>query len=276
MLVRKETEHVWIITINRPHVRNAIDRPTATLLSRTILDFERDPNSRIAVLHGLGSVFCAGADLSAISRRDISRMPQIVPVTIPEESHVSAISQDSTGPMGFSRIVTSKPIIAAVNGYAVAGGLELACWCDLRVVESNAIMGVFCRRWGIPLMDGGTLRLSRLIGLSNALDMILTGRGVTAEEAKQMGLANRVVPPGQSLQEAIKLAKEISQFPQDCLRADRMSAYRAQGLAGSTHLANLQMEFLGGAPVVSQNQATEFIDSKKGRSGSFEYLKASL
>ena len=201
---------VLIVTINRPEVRNAVDGPTAALLAQAFRDFDADDAISVAVLTGAKGVFCAGADLKAISDGRGNRID-------------ADVSLD--GPMGPSRMLLSKPVIAAVEGHAVAGGLELAAWCDLRVASTSAVFGVFCRRWGVPLVDGGTVRLPRLIGQSRALDMILTGRAVAAEEALQMGLANRVVPEGTALANAIKLAKELAELPQLCLRSDRMSAY---------------------------------------------------
>ena len=204
---------VLVILINRPEVRNAVDRPTAEALANTFRDFEADETAKAAVLAGAGGYFCAGADLKALS-----------------EGRANRIDPEGEGPMGPSRMFLQKPVIAAVAGYAVAGGLELALLCDLRVVERDAVFGVFCRRWGVPLIDGGTVRLPRLIGLSNALDMILTGRPVGAEEALRMGLANRVVKPGKSLEEAVALADQIARFPQTCMRNDRRSAYEGLGL----------------------------------------------
>jgi enoyl-CoA hydratase len=200
---------VTTIIINRPERRNAVDRPTAEELVTAFQAFEQDEESRVAVLTGTGGFFCAGADLQAIS-----------------EGTPNRAEEGGDGPMGPSRMLMSKPVIAAVAGYAVAGGLELALWCDLRVVERDAVFGVFCRRWGVPLIDGGTVRLPRLIGLSNALDMILTGRPVGAEEALRMGLANRVVESGAARIEAEALAAEIARFPQKCMRSDRLSAYQ--------------------------------------------------
>jgi len=209
MVIRIEKKgYVTTIIIDNPEVRNAVDGPTATALADAFREFEHDDNARVAVLWGANGCFCSGANLKAISKGLGNR-----------------IDIKGDGPMGPTRMLLSKPVIAAVAGYAVAGGLELALWCDLRVVEKNAIFGVFCRRWGVPLIDGGTVRLPRLIGLSRALDMILTGRPVTAEEAYAWGLANRLVDIGRSREEAEKLAKQIAEFPQKCLRHDRLSAY---------------------------------------------------
>lgn len=199
---------VTTVILDRPAVRNAVDRATADALEGAFRAFEADDAARVAVLWGAGGTFCAGADLKAVAAGRPNR-----------------IEPGGPGPMGPTRSVPSKPVIAAIAGHAVAGGLELALWCDLRVVEEDAVLGVFCRRWGVPLIDGGTVRLPRLIGLSRALDLILTGRPVGAEEALAMGLANRVVPRGRAREAAEALAREIAAFPQTCLRGDRMSAY---------------------------------------------------
>ncbi len=202
---------VTTIILARPDVRNAVDGPTARALADAFRVFDADDEAWVAVFHGANGTFCAGADLKAFA--DESKRNQLDAVG------------DGDGPMGPSRMVLSKPVIAAVSGYAVAGGLELALWCDLRVVEEDAVLGVFCRRWGVPLIDGGTVRLPRLIGMSHALDLILTGRAVGAHEALQMGLANRVVQSGQARSAAEALAAELCQFPQLCMRADRQSVY---------------------------------------------------
>ena len=201
---------IRIITINRVEVRNAVDGPTAALLADAFREFDADERMSVAVLTGAGGTFCAGADLKAIGDGRGNRVDRDVSID---------------GPMGPSRMLLSKPVIAAVEGHAVAGGLELAAWCDLRVAAESAVFGVFCRRWGVPLIDGGTVRLSRLIGQSRALDMILTGRAVGAQEALQMGLANRVVPEGAALEASVVLAKELAGLPQNCLRSDRRSTY---------------------------------------------------
>jgi enoyl-CoA hydratase len=201
---------IAVVTIDRPEVANAIDRPTAEALADAFRRFEADESLSVAVLTGANGKFSAGADLKAM-REDPSRVSRVAP--------------DGDGPVGPTRMLLGKPVIAAVEGHAVAGGLELAAWCDLRVAAEDAVFGVFCRRWGIPLMDGGTIRLVRLIGHSHALDLILTGRGVSGEEALRMGLANRLVPPGQALPEAIALAREIASRPQAALRSDRLCSY---------------------------------------------------
>ncbi len=205
---------VTIVTLSRPEAKNAVDGPTAQALAEAFEAFDRDDSARVAVFHGDNGIFCAGADLKAVA----------------EQSRRLRLSPSGRGPMGPSRLLLDKPVIAAIRGYAVAGGLELALWCDLRVVERSAILGVFCRRWGVPLVDGGTVRLPRLIGLSRALDMILTGRPVDAQEALSFGLANRVVDDGMALPAALELAHELAALPQTCLRSDRRSAYEQFGL----------------------------------------------
>jgi enoyl-CoA hydratase len=207
---------IVVITLDRPEVANAIDRPTADELAAAFRSFEADDALAVAVLTGANGRFCAGADLKAM-REDVTRASRVMP--------------DGDGPLGTTRMLLTKPVIAAVEGHAVAGGLELAAWCDLRVAATDAVFGVFCRRWGIPLMDGGTIRLARLIGHSHALDLILTGRGVSGEEALRMGLANRLVPPGQTLPAALALAREIASRPQGALRHDRLSSYEQWSLA---------------------------------------------
>ena len=203
---------VTTVVLDRPHARNAVDGPTAMALHEAFEEFDRDDSAAVAVLWGEHGTFCAGADLKAIGT------PQSNPT-----------HRTGPGPMGPTRILLSKPVIAAVSGYAVAGGLELALWCDLRVVEEDAVFGVFCRRWGVPLIDGGTVRLPRLIGHSRAMDMILTGRAVGAEEALAIGLANRVVPNGQARAAAEELAAELARSPQGCMRSDRLSALHQWG-----------------------------------------------
>jgi enoyl-CoA hydratase len=198
---------VRVVTIDRPERRNAVDGPTARELADAFRAFDADEAVAVGVLTGAGGTFCAGADLKAIA-----------------EGRGNRVSSDGDGPMGPTRLVLSKPVIAAIEGFAVAGGLELALWCDLRVAAEGAVLGVFCRRWGVPLVDGGTIRLPRLIGHGRAMDLILTGRGVPAPEALAMGLVDRVVPPGTALDAAIELASSIAAFPQQCVRSDRASA----------------------------------------------------
>ncbi|MBL8325228.1 MAG: crotonase/enoyl-CoA hydratase family protein [Rubrivivax sp.] len=224
---------VVTITLHRPGCRNAVDGPTAALLLDAFQAFEADAGARVAVLTGGGGHFCAGADLAALG--DPARRNAIEP------------SGTAHGPMGPTRMALSKPVIAAIEGYAVAGGLELALMCDLRVAARSATFGVFCRRWGVPLIDGGTVRLPRIVGMGRALDLILTGRAMGAEEALAMGLANRVVDDGTALQAAQALAQQIAKFPQQCLNADRASAHAQWDLP----LAEaLQREGAGGWPVV--------------------------
>ncbi|HEU0191163.1 MAG TPA: crotonase/enoyl-CoA hydratase family protein [Mycobacterium sp.] len=207
---------VTTVILDRPQARNAVNGPTAAALYAAFDEFDRDDNAAVAVLWGDNGTFCAGADLKAFGTPDMN------------QAH-----RDGPGPMGPTRMMLSKPVIAAVSGYAVAGGLELALWCDLRVAEQDAVFGVFCRRWGVPLIDGGTVRLPRLIGQSRAMDMILTGRAVHATEAHQIGLANRVVPNGRARQAAEELAVELAALPQKCLRSDRLSALHQWGMGES-------------------------------------------
>jgi enoyl-CoA hydratase len=218
-------ETVLVVTLNRPEVRNAVDGPTARALSQAFREFEADPDLRVAVLTGAGGVFCAGADLATIAAGF-------------DEGRSLRLTEDGDGPLGVTRMSLSKPVIAAVEGYAVAGGLELALWCDLRVASRSAIFGVYCRRWGVPLMDGGTIRLPRLVGQGRALDMILTGRDVAAEEAHRIGLADRLVPEQQALPAALALAAELAALPQTCLRSDRLSAYEQWGMETADALRN--------------------------------------
>lgn len=208
MSIRQEVDGpVLVVTIDRPAARNAVDRPTADALETAFRDFDADPALSVAVLTGAGGSFCAGADLHALGTHDPDRR--------------NRLERSFKGPMGPTRLQLTKPVIAAIEGHAVAGGLELACWCDLRVAAEDAVLGVFCRRWGVPLIDGGTVRLPRLIGQSAALDLVLTGRPVGADEALRMGLVNRVVPTGEALAAAVRLASDLAAFPQETLRADR-------------------------------------------------------
>jgi enoyl-CoA hydratase len=204
-VVQRRDDDVLTVTIDRPEVRNAIDRETADALATAFRDFDADDSLSVAVLTGAGGCFCAGADLRAVGEL--------------------RAQEDGDAPLGVSRLMIGKPVIAAVEGHAVAGGLEVALWCDLRVAAQRAVFGVFCRRFGVPLMDGGTIRLARIVGHGRALDMILTGRAIGAEEALLMGLANRIVPDGRALQEALTLAHELAALPQACMRSDRMSVY---------------------------------------------------
>jgi len=204
---------VTIVSIDRPQVRNAVDGPTAQLLADAFRAFDRDDDAAVAVLTGTGGFFCAGADLNAVA-----------------DGRGNKVHPDGDGPMGPSRMLLGKPVLAAVEGYAVAGGLELALWCDMRIAARDAVFGVFCRRWGVPLIDGGTIRLPRLIGHSHALDLILTGRGVHGDEAQRMGLANRLVEPGDARAAAVALAHDLARLPQRCLREDRLSSYEQWSL----------------------------------------------
>jgi enoyl-CoA hydratase len=252
MSVRTEKNGpVTTVVLSRSEVRNAVDRATAEALVDAFREFDADPEARVGVLHGDHGTFCAGADLKAIASGTGNRT-----------------EADGNGPMGPSRMLLSKPVIAAVSGYAVAGGLELALWCDLRVMEEDAVLGVFCRRWGIPLIDGGTVRLPRLIGLSRALDLILTGRPVDAQEALSIGLVNRVVPNGTAREAAEKLAYELAAFPQTCLRGDRRSAYEQFDLSFNDAMAN---EFSHGLKALREETsegAKKFRDGA-GRHGGF-------
>lgn len=247
---------ITTIIIDRPDVRNAIDYPTAQQLAKEFRAFENDAESYVAVLFGANGHFCAGADLKTLANPDTSKAPQL--------------NENGDAPLGISRMLLSKPVIAAIAGYAVAGGMELALWADMRVMEENATLGIFCRRWGVPLVDGGTIRLPRLIGLSRAMDLILTGRPVNAEEALNIGLANRVVKKGTARQEAEKLAAQIAQFPQMCLKNDRQSAYEQFDL---NMQEALHREYQLGKNTLESGEtvsgAAKFAGGK-GRSGSFE------
>jgi enoyl-CoA hydratase/carnithine racemase len=205
---------VTTVFLHRPARRNAVDGATAAALAAAFRAFDADDDTAVAVLHGEGGVFCAGADLTAVGTERGNR-----------------VAPDGDGPMGPTRMRLSKPVIAAVSGHAVAGGLELALWCDMRVADETAVFGVFCRRWGVPLIDGGTVRLPRLIGTGRAMDLILTGRPVDAAEALAIGLANRVVPPGEALAAAQELAAQLAAFPQTCMRHDRLSVLDQDGLS---------------------------------------------
>jgi enoyl-CoA hydratase/carnithine racemase len=252
---------VTTVIINRPRARNAVDRPTADALVKAFQDFESDKNALAAVLCGENGTFCAGADLKGVAEGRGNRL--VAPGT-PFDPHAG------DAPMGPTRMRLSKPVIAAVAGYAVAGGLELACWCDLRVAEEDAVFGVFCRRWGVPLIDGGTVRLPRLIGHSRAMDMVLTGRGVRADEALSFGLVNRVVPKGAARQAAEQWAEEISRFPQACLRGDRLSVYEQWDL---DYLKAMTNEFVHGAQTLQTGEAragAARFASGKGRGGRFD------
>ena len=236
--VRIENEGpVRIVTIDRPEVRNAVDEPTREALAAAFRAFDEDETASVAILTGAHGVFCAGADLKAFAAGKRRRR-----------------TEDGDGPMGPTRMILGKPVIAAVEGYAVAGGLELALWCDLRVAAEDAVFGVFCRRWGVPLIDLGTVRLPRLIGQSHAMDLILTGRGVSGEEAQRMGLANRLTSKGQALPGALALAQELAALPQRCLRSDRLSALEQWSLGWREAMLN---EFHRGMTVINSGESKE-------------------
>ncbi len=244
---------VAIVTIDRPEVRNAVDRPTAEALVEAFRRFDADDALAVAVLTGAGGTFCAGADLKGVTVGRGNR-----------------VAEDGDGPMGPTRMLLSKPVVAAVEGHAVAGGLELAAWCDLRVAARDAVFGVYCRRWGVPLVDGGTVRLPRLIGHSHALDLILTGRGVSGDEAFRMGLANRLVEPGEARDAAIALARQLARFPPRCLRADRLSSYEQWALDVPAALRN---ETRRGLAVIASGETTAGaarFAGGAGRHGRFE------
>ena len=243
---------VTVVTLSRPDVRNAVDRETAAELAAAFRAFESDASARVAVFSGDQGHFCAGADLNKIAGGTPNRL-----------------EPNGDGPMGPTRMQLKKPVIAAVAGYAVAGGLELALWCDMRVMEEGAVLGVFCRRWGVPLIDGGTVRLPRLIGLSRAMDMILTGRPVEAQEALQMGLVNRVVANGTAKKAATKLAHQIAVFPQICLRGDRLSAIEQSDLSFEKAMANEFKHGLASLSKESGEGAARFAKGA-GRHGFFE------
>ncbi|MNN14318.1 Carnitinyl-CoA dehydratase [compost metagenome] len=245
---------VTTLVIDRPAVRNAVDRPTAEALADALRAFEVDEEARVAVLTGSGGTFCAGADLAAVAEGGERR---------------NRLEMEGDGPMGPSRMQLAKPLIAAIEGYAVAGGLELALLADLRVMAEDAVCGVFCRRFGVPLIDGGTVRLPRIVGEGRALDLILTGRPVKADEALAIGLANRVVPSGQARQEAEALAREIAAFPQECMLADRASVHGQWDYSFDVAMAN---EFQGGMMVIQSGETqagAQRFASGQGRHGKF-------
>jgi enoyl-CoA hydratase len=245
---------VFSVIIDRADVKNAVDGPTALALAEAFRQFADDGQSRVAVLAGANGTFCAGADLKAFA----------------EGARRNRLEETGDGPMGPTRMLLEKPVIAAISGFAVARGLELALWCDLRIAETSAVMGVFCRRWGVPLIDGGTVRLPRIVGLGRALDLILTGRAVAADEALMMGLVNRVVEDGTAREAAERMAFEIARFPQACMKSDRMSAYEQSSLALDAALAN---EYRRGLSVVNSGEsragAASFAEGR-GRHGKFD------
>ncbi len=254
VLVEKIDE-ISVISINRPHARNAVDGPTATLLADAFREFDADNTQKVAILTGTEGTFCAGADLKAVSTGNGNR-----------------VKLDGDGPMGPTRMLLGKPVIAAIEGFAVAGGLELAAWCDLRVAAQDAIFGVYCRRWGVPLVDGGTVRLTRLLGHSHAMDLILTGRGICGDEAKQMGIANRLTNKGEALSGAIALARELCAFPQKCMRSDRLSSYEQWNLSIPEAL---QYETELGREVIKSGETAEGAKrfaGGRGRHGNFNEI----
>jgi enoyl-CoA hydratase len=241
MSIRIETQDsIFTVIIDRPAAKNAVDGPTASALAAAFRAFDEDDAFSIGVLCGAGDTFCAGADLKAVASQDSQKINRLAP--------------DGDGPMGPCRMMLKKPVIAGIAGHAVAGGLELALWCDMRVMEETAVLGVFCRRFGVPLIDGGTIRLPRLIGMGHALDLILTGRPVEAAEAKAMGLVNRIVPQGEARSAAEKLAQQMSAFPQACMYSDRLSAYEQWGL---TFQKAIQNEFKHGMDTIKKGETVE-------------------
>ncbi len=246
---------VTTVVLSRPEVRNAVDNATAEELAQAFRDFDADDDAKVGVFFGDNGTFCAGYDLKSLAASS-------------GEQSLADVLHPDRGPMGPSRFLLSKPVIGAISGYAVAGGMELALWCDMRVMEEDAVMGVFCRRWGVPLIDGGTVRLPRLIGAGHAMDLILTGRPVGAEEALAMGLANRVVANGAAREAAEKLAHDLAAFPQACMRADRLSAYRQWDLDLRDALVN---EAHGGKQVIESESiaGAQKFASGAGRHGSF-------
>ena len=249
----------YLITLNRPHARNAVDPATARKLAQAFIEFDADDSLRAAVFFGANGTFCAGADLKQVSAANLETPHLTGPLD----------RMEATAPMGPSYMQPSKPVIGAIAGYAVAGGLELSLLCDMRIAEESTVFGVYCRRWGVPLIDGGTVRLPRIVGMGNAMDMILTGRPVEAEEAKIMGLANRVVPDGKALETAIEIADQLALFPQKCMLSDRRSAYDQWNLDFEQALINenrLGHEVLASGETVTG--ASRFAEGK-GRGGSF-------
>ena len=248
--VRAErTARVLTVTIDRPDVRNAVDGPTAAALAAEFRQFDSDETLSVAILTGAGNVFCVGADLTSLA---------------PDNARRPHVELDGDAPLGLSRMLVGKPVIAAVEGHAVAGGLELALWCDLRVAAESAVFGVFCRRFGVPLMDGGTIRLPRLIGQGRALDMILTGRPVDPREAHAIGLVDRVVPTGTALKAAQQLAEQLAALPQTCMRSDRLSAYEQWSMDTASALRN---ETVRGLNVVASGETLAGAERFRGGQG---------
>ncbi len=248
------TEHsgpVTTVVLDRPHARNAVDGPTARALAEAFRAFDADDSQAVAVLYGAGGTFCAGADLKAVGGPD-----------------GNAVTEDGDGPMGLTRMRLRKPVVAAIEGHAVAGGLELALWCDLRVAAEDAVLGVFCRRWGVPLIDGGTVRLPRLIGESRAMDLVLTGRPVDAAEAERIGMVNRVVPTGTARAAAEQLAATLAGFPQACLRGDRLSLLEQDGLSEADALHGEYLHGVRSLAAGALDGAARFAGGE-GRHGAF-------
>ncbi|OAL33299.1 hypothetical protein AYO20_07461 [Fonsecaea nubica] len=268
--VSKTSSGITTITITRPHRRNAVNPSTARALYSAFIEFEEDASQKVAILTGSEGAFCAGADLvdlTAQSKQDPATLDPL------DRDHLQPVQGRNCGPMGPSRLQVRKPVIAAVAGHAVAGGLELSLLADMRVVEEDATFGVYCRRWGVPLIDGGTVRLQAIVGLGRALDMILTGRPVSAQEALSMGLANRVVPKGKALEEATKLAESLLRFPNACMNSDRDSCYYAAYNAQNFEDA-MRYEYDHGVKVVQMESmagAARFADGR-GRHGGFDKL----
>ena len=246
---------VLVVTIDRPEVRNAVDRPTADALATAFRDFEADDDLLVGVLTGADGHFCAGADLKAMAE---------------DPRRANRIDSEGEGPMGSSRMQLDKPVIAAIEGYAVAGGLELALWCDLRVAGEGATLGFFDRRWGVPLIDGGTIRITRLIGQSRAMDLLLTGRGVPAQEALEIGLVNRIAPDGRALEAAVALATDIARFPQAVMRADRRSALAQWGLPLAEAMAQEFQWGIAAAATGETQRGAERFAGGHGRHGDFD------
>lgn len=272
MAVRIDQEGpVTIVSLARPEVKNAVNPETAEALMRAFLEFSRNPDAHIAVLYGEGGAFCAGYDLKEVGDLPADIMDKYdFPIELPAHERPSMDNDGPSGPMGPSRLTLDKPVIAAIEGPAVAGGMELALWCDMRVMAEDAFMGVFCRRWGVPLVDGGTVRLPRIVGMGRAMDLILTGRKVDAKECHEIGLCERVTSSGTARQAAVALAQEIAKFPQACMRSDRRSAYAQWDLSMTDAL---QSEWRSKAVFVEEgvSGAARFA-SGKGRGGDFENI----
>jgi len=261
----RHLDDITIVTIDRPDRRNAVDGQTAQALAEAFRAFDADDSQKVGILTGSNGAFCAGADLKAVATGAGANPVRAIKTG-------DAFDRLDMGPMGPSRFILNKPVIAAIEGHAVAGGLELALWCDMRVVADDAVMGVFCRRWGVPLIDGGTVRLPRLIGQGHAMDLILTGRPVTADEALMMGLANRVVPKGAALDEALTLARQIAQFPQICMRHDRLSALEQWDLPFDEAMANEVRHGRNALDADEARQGAARFAAGKGRGGDFNEI----